>query len=69
MRERRQNYTWCIRCYLLCGTSHIESIVVGITRHTDDEVEMGIPDSLRCLLDGTHLCKRRRITQSELHVF
>ena len=42
---------------LLHVTGHVERIIVGITRHTDHEVELCCPQGFRGLLNRTHLSK------------
>ena len=68
MREGSQHDTRNMGSRLLDITGHSKSIVIGITRHTDDEVNVGSLQHLFCLLGGTHLRKRRRVTQSQLHI-
>ncbi len=47
---------------------HIEGIIVGIARHTDDEVDDGGAQHLGSLFGGRDLGKGWWITESQLHI-
>ncbi len=55
MGERGEYHTVDIRELALDITRHIEGIVVGIARHTDDEVDDGGAQHLGSLFGGGHL--------------
>ena len=48
---------------------HIEGIVVGISRHTDDEVDDGGSQYLGSLFGGGDLGEGWGVTESQLHIF
>ena len=52
MGERGEYHAVDIRELTLDITRHIEGIVVGIARHTDDEVDDGGAQHLGCLFGG-----------------
>ena len=68
MRERREHHAGNMRSHQLDIASYGKGIVVGITGHTDDQVDIGILEHMVSLLGGRHLCERGWITQSELHI-
>ena len=66
--ERGEYHAVDIRELALDITRHIEGIVVGIARHTDDEVDDGGAQHLGCLFGGGHLGKGWGVTESQLHI-
>ena len=69
MGKGSEHHTWDIRVGGLHLSSHGERIVVGITRHTDHQVDIRRMQHLIGLLGGRHLGKRRGIAQSQFHIF
>ena len=68
MRERCQHHNRDIGGHFLDVASYGKRIVVGITRHTDDQVDVRFLQHLVGLLGGRNLCERRRITESQIDV-
>ena len=69
VREWREHYArnvWRVGLYLSC---HVEGIVVGISRHADYEVDVGVAQHLVCLFRSADLCEGWRIAQAEIHIF
>ena len=69
MREGSKHHagdTW-MGCLDL--TRHCESVVVGITWHTDDQIDVGSLEHLIGLIGSRNLGERRRITHTQLHIF
>ncbi len=50
-------------------TGHSKGIVVGITWHTDDKVDVGGLKHLIGLLSGTDLCEGGWIARAQLYIF
>ena len=67
--ERSQYHTRKVGELPLHRARHVERIIVGITRHADDQVDVSGLQHVRSLLNGAHLRESRRIAQSQLHVF
>ena len=68
MTERRQYHAGHRRLdgfHLAC---HGKGIVIGSTRHTDDQVDAGLVEHMACLLYGTHLCEDRRETHAQFGI-
>ena len=68
MRERSQYDAGDMRRQLFDVTRHSKGIVIGITRHTDDKVDVRRLQHLLRLLCRRHLCKRGRITHTQLTI-
>ena len=68
VRERCQHHAGDIGIHRLDVAGHGKGIVVGITRHTDDQVDVRRLQSLSSLLRRRHLRERRRIAHTQLHV-
>ena len=64
MREWRKHHATHLRVFGLDLPGHGERVVVGITRHRDDEVDVCGTHHLAGLLDGRDLCERGWIAQS-----
>ena len=69
VRERREHHTRHLGELRLHPTCHIEGIVIRITRHTDDQIDMRRLQHTRCLFCSRYLRKGRRIAKSQFHVF
>ena len=67
--ERSENHTRQMREVGLHRTSHIESAIVQITRHTDDEVNVNGSKYGTSLLRSTYLSKRRRVSKAKFGIF
>ena len=68
VREGGQHHAGHLRGHLLHVTGHGEGIVIGITRHADDEVDVGGLQHLVGLLGRRHLSERGRIAHAQLAV-
>ena len=68
VRERREHYAVHVRKLRLYVARHAERVVVGVARHADYEVDVHRAQHLARLLRSAHLCERRRIAQTELHI-
>ena len=68
VRERRQHHAGNRRMRRLHLTGDGERIVVGITRHTDHQVDVGSLQYGIGLLRRRHLGERRRIAHTEFHI-
>ena len=66
--ERGEYHAVDIRELALDIARHIEGIVVGIARHTDDEVDDGGAQYLGCLFGGRYLGEGWGVTESQLHI-
>ena len=64
MREGSQYHTVDVWELCLYSSCHIKSIIISITRHTDNKVNVYGIEHLRGLFDSRHLCKGWRITQT-----
>ena len=64
-----QHHAMDIRELGLHVTSHIKGIIVGIARHTNDQVDIRGTQHLGCLLGSRNLGKGRRITKSQFDIF
>ena len=69
MREGGQHHARYLRSYLLDVAGHSEGVVVCITGHTDNQIDIGGLQHLVGFLGSRHLGKRGRIAQAQLHVF
>ena len=52
MREGRQHHTRYVGCHFLDDTRYGKGIVIGITWHTDDQVDVGRSQQLTSLVSG-----------------
>ena len=66
--ERREHDAGYVRRESLDGACHVEGVVVGVARHTDDQVDVGGLQRLARLFRRAHLRERRRIAQAEVHI-
>ena len=69
MTERREYHARQMREVGLHRASHIESTIIQVTRHTDDEIHINGSEYGTSLLRSAHLSKRRRVTKTKLGVF
>ena len=67
--ERCQHHAWQVREVRLDSSCHVEGVIVGITRHTDDEVDVHRSDDSACLFRRADLRESRWIAQTELSIF
>ena len=68
VRERRQHHAAHVGTLLLDLPCHRESVVVGVARHRNYQVDVRRLHHLARLLNRRNLRKRRRIAQSEFHI-
>ena len=68
VRERRQHHAGDIRMCGLHLAGHGERIVVGITRHTDHQIDIGGLQYFASLLRRRHLRERGWIAHTEFHI-
>ena len=68
MRERCQYHARHVRRHLLDVTGNGKGIVVGITRHADDQIDVSGLQYLISLFRRTDLCERRRIAHTQFRV-
>ena len=68
MREGSQDDTRDLGCRLLHVTCHGKGIIIGITRHTDNQVNIGSLQHLLRLRRRTDLRKGRWVAQSQFHI-
>ena len=66
--ERSEHHAVDVGELLLDASRHGESVVVGISGHADDEVDLRRAENLLRLLDGRHLGERGWIAQSKLRI-
>ena len=69
MRERRKYHTGNRGMSRLHLTGHREGIVVGITWHTDHEIDIRRAQHLVGLLCCRYLCEGRWVAHTQLHIF
>ena len=69
MRERCEHHARNVGCLSLNSPRHTEGIIIGCTRHTDNQVESHVFHCHIGLLNGTHLSKRRRVAHTQFGVF
>ena len=69
MRKRSQHHQRNMGILVFNAAGNLKRITVISTRHTDDKIECSIRQLLPSLLFGRYLCKTRRITKAEVHVF
>ena len=68
MREGGQYDTGNLRSRLLHIAGYGKGIIIGITRHTDNQVDICCLQHFLRLLGGTHLRERRGVAQSQFHI-
>ena len=69
VRERRQHHARNVRGHPLYVACYGEGVVVGITRHTDHQVDVRRLQHVAGFLRRRHLRERGRIAHTQLHVF
>ena len=68
MRERCQHHAGDMRRGLLHVACHGEGVIVGITRHTDDQVDVRRAQHLVGLIGRRYLRECRRVTHTQFYV-
>ena len=68
MRERCQYHARNVGMLCLDLTGHGEGIIIGITRHTNHQVDICSTKYLIGFLGGRYLGKGRRITHTQFHI-
>ena len=68
MRERREHHAGDIRMSRLDLTGHRKGIIVGITRHTDHQIDIRRVQHLIGLLSSRHLGEGRWIAHTQFHI-
>ncbi len=68
MRERSQHHAVDVRELALDVACHVESIIVGIARHTNHKVDDGGAQDFGSLLSGRYLGEGWRVSKSQFHI-